>query len=89
MKKYERESDKITLPPDTVQVGCGITMFGKRYIVSEMDYTTSPDGSLDVGLLLQPYGNLDPVLYYYAPPVIKAKRKRTKVKRKRTKAKKK
>jgi hypothetical protein len=81
-KKYERKSDRIVLPPDTIQAGCGLTLFGQRYLVAEMEYTASVDGSVDVGLLLQPLSTLDPVLYYQEPPKPKKRRVRRKAKKK-------
>jgi len=79
-KKYERESDRIVLPPDTIQAGCGLTMFGQRYLVAEMDYTAFADGLVDVGLLLKPLNTLDPMLYHQEPP--KPKKRRAKARRK-------
>jgi hypothetical protein len=70
------------LVPDTVQVGSGLTFAGKRYIVAEMQYHTGSYDSLMVSLQLAPYANIDPILYYFDPPVIKAKRKRRKAKKK-------
>jgi hypothetical protein len=75
----------IKRPPlvvDTVQVGCGITLQGKRYIVASMSYYPSSYDSMMVNLQLAPYAHLDPILYYFDPPIIKAKRKRQKAKKK-------
>ena len=85
MKKQARKAARPPLVADTVQTGCGITLAGKRYIVSEMSWTPSSYGSLSVNLLLSSYESIDPILYYFDPPVIKAKRKRRKAKKRKTK----
>jgi hypothetical protein len=77
-----RKDSRPPLVADTVQVGSGMTLAGKRYIVAEMQYYTESYDSLMVKLQLVPYDKVDPILYYFDPPVIKAKRKRSKSKKK-------
>ena len=77
-----RKDSRPPLVADTVQVGCGMTFAGKRYIVAEMQYYTEAYDSMMVKLQLVPYEKVDPILYYFDPPFIKAKRKRRKVKKK-------
>ena len=59
-----------------------MTLNGIRYIVAEMKYYTGSYDSLMVNLQLVPYAKLDPIMYYFDPPAVKAKRKRRKAKKK-------
>jgi hypothetical protein len=68
---------------DTIQAGCGVTLFGQQWLVTEMSYVGHfENGGMTLTLGLEPFGERNPILYYYNPPVIKPKRKRRKAKKK-------
>ena len=59
---------------DSVDVGAGMVLFGKRWLVVEMDYNSNNDHEgIDVGMVLVPWESIDPTMYR-----IKPKRRRKK-----------
>ena len=69
---------------DTFQVGHGIILFGKRYLVEGVEYTSCFDDGVSLKVELLPYTKCDPALYSFEPIKPKKKRKpRTTSKKKR------
>ena len=53
---------------DSVDVGAGMVLFGKRWLVIEMDYKSHDVGEgVDVGMVLVPWESIDPSLYRIKP----------------------
>ena len=59
---------------DTFQVGHGINLFGKRYLVETVEYTGHLDDGVSLRVELLPWTKCDPALYSFEP--IKPKKKR-------------
>ena len=56
------------LRQDSVDVGCGMVLFGKRWLVEEMSYKSHGDmEGLDLFVALTPWESIDPTLYRLKP----------------------
>ena len=56
------------LSQDSVDVGAGMVLFGKRWLVVEMDYKSHSDHEgMDLGMVLVPWESIDPTLYRIKP----------------------
>ena len=56
------------LRQDSVDVGCGMVLFGKRWLVEEMSYQSHKDmEGLDLTISLTPWESIDPTLYRLKP----------------------
>ena len=56
------------LSRDSIDVGAGMILFGKRWLVVEMDYKSHSDHEgMDVGMVLVPWESIDPTMYRIKP----------------------
>jgi len=56
------------LRQDSVDVGCGMVLFGKRWLVEEMSYKSWPDmEGMHLELSLAEWESIDPTLYRLKP----------------------
>jgi hypothetical protein len=56
------------LRQDSVDVGCGMVLFGKRWLVEEMTYQSHKDlEGIDLTIRLTPWESIDPTLYRLKP----------------------
>lgn len=56
------------LRQDSVDVGCGMVLFGKRWLVEEMTYKSHEDmEGIDLFVALTPWESIDPALYRIKP----------------------
>ena len=64
MKKHKSDD----LRQDSVDVGCGMVLFGKRWLVEEMSYKSHGDmEGIDLFVALTPWESIDPTLYRLKP----------------------
>jgi hypothetical protein len=53
---------------DSVDVGCGMVLFGKRWLVEEMSYKSHKDmEGIDLFVALTPWESIDSTLYRHKP----------------------
>jgi hypothetical protein len=53
---------------DSIDVGAGMVLFGKRWLVTEMSYKSLPDlEGVDLFVALVPWESIDPTLYRIKP----------------------
>ena len=60
---------------DSVDCGAGMVLFGKRWLVTDMSYKSTPDWEgIDLSLCLVPWESIDPTLYRQKPKRRRKKR---------------
>lgn len=56
------------LRQDSVDVGCGMVLFGERWLVKKMSFKSHKDlKGIDLSVALTPWESIDPALYRLKP----------------------